>query len=122
MRIHTTQNLSSLSTNQPNSVSLSKNDRFKRAQNSYLSSNLSIDLQNSISFKGKGDAADKFFEAVRKEQDIYTKYRKENRRSLNEKERYKEYFAEKKIQDITDKHCKEVDVVADTKQKEIMEI
>ena len=52
-------------------------------------------------------AKDKFFEAVRKEQDIYTKYRKENRRSLNEKERYKEYFAEKKIQDETRKSLNE---------------
>lgn len=46
-------------------------------------------------------AANKFFDGIRKEQQILRKYRKENRRSLNEKERYKEYFAEKKIQDET---------------------
>ena len=52
-------------------------------------------------------AADKFFAAVRKEQDIYSKYRKENKRSLNETERYKEYFAEKKLQDETRKSLNE---------------
>ena len=52
-------------------------------------------------------AEDKFFAAVRKEQDIYSKYRKENKRSLNETERYKEYFAEKKLQDETRKSLNE---------------
>lgn len=54
-------------------------------------------------------AADKFFAAVKKEQDIYTKYRKENRRTLNEKERYKEYFAEKKIHDESRRPLNEKD-------------
>ena len=44
-------------------------------------------------------AKDKFFDMIQKEQAVYEKYRKENKRSLNEKERYKEYFAEKKLQD-----------------------
>lgn len=48
-------------------------------------------------------ANNKFFEMIKKEQAIYSKYRKENKRSLNEEERYKEYFAEKKIQDETRK-------------------
>ena len=52
-------------------------------------------------------AKDKFFEIILKEQGIYEKYRKENRRSLNEKERYKEYFAEKKLQDESRKSPEE---------------
>lgn len=52
-------------------------------------------------------AENKFFDGIRKEQLILQKYRKENRRSLNEKERYKEYFAEKKIQDETRKFNRE---------------
>ena len=46
-------------------------------------------------------AQDKFFSGLKKEQDIYEKYRRENKRSLNEDIRYKEYFAEKKIYDET---------------------
>ena len=41
----------------------------------------------------------KFFDNVKQEQHIYDKYRKTNLRSLNENTRYKEYFAEKKMQD-----------------------
>lgn len=48
-------------------------------------------------------AQNKFFATVKKEQDVYRKYKKENKRSLNEKVRYAEYFAEKKIQDETQK-------------------
>ncbi|MBE7710984.1 MAG: hypothetical protein E7Z92_02460 [Cyanobacteria bacterium SIG31] len=65
MKIHTTQNLNSLSTNQSTSVSNTKNDRLKRAENSYLGSNGLASLPDTISFEGKGEAVEKIAKALR---------------------------------------------------------
>ena len=66
MKIHTTQNLNSLSTIQSTNVLLTKNERLKKNEKSYLNSLDSIFPQDSISFKGKEDSVGKLVEALRK--------------------------------------------------------
>jgi hypothetical protein len=88
MKILTTQNLSSLSTNQPNSVSLVKNDRLKRAENSYVkSSKFDSVALDTVSFKGKADAAEKLADAIRKANIVkkIEKLRAANEKSMMDK-------------------------------------
>ena len=56
MKIHTTQNLNSLSTNQSTSVSLKKKDRLKHSSHTHYESN-ELAAKSSLSFKGNSDVA-----------------------------------------------------------------
>ena len=66
MKILTTQNLSSLSTNQPNCVLNSKNDRFKMSENIYARASVSKKEQGTVSFKGNSDLPKRIAELIKK--------------------------------------------------------